>query len=958
MNLRHSDLQYSLSFMFLLALCPLVLADGLPRTEQSLDGAWEFRRDDAKDMAWKQVNVPSSMQSHEGNDWHGIGWYRKKLGARIIPEGQRLLVQVTAAATFAEVYLNGTKVGEHLGGWTPFRIDVTDLVRKAVPNSDHELTIKVDERVGHNTQGFLPIIQPHFGGLWQSVKLITMPNNYVDDLRVTVPADAELPTWSPNNPQLKEVKFTSSSGDTVAIRTARRTIEVRDTKLFLNDQPLQVRGVLNWGFYPPNLQPNLPDDVWRADLRRIKSRGFNLMKCCLWVPPQRLLEIADEEGVLIWMEYPTWHPQLTQKHLPDLKREFEEFFAHVRNHPCVILHSLTCETGPSADIAVLRELTARCKAMVPGAVVEDDSSWIEWNRVTDFYDDHPYGNNHTWVKTLHRLRDYKALGAKPLLLGEAIAADTWTPSDLVTPWDAGKRPYWLPHHFQANADWLKRLKATGIILNESSLIEDSKHYAMLMRKFQIETFRREVPDGGYVVSVMRDFPLAAMGLVDYVGQDKWPGREWAWHGETTLTLDTQGDRRTFAAGQELNARIGISGKAPAHPTWSVVVCADDQAGKTLFEGSNPEIRVTLPQQTARPRRLHIKAWLTSDGKPIAVNEWPVWLIPLPQRMPETVTVARHLDVSLLAKLEGGAFVILLPDNGPGSPPLQPHWFLRGGPVVLPHPALPGLHHDFFVETQHFDLANGVIPQVAYLDEIDPILLLWDTHDIRDVRTHALAYSTRVGAGRLLVSALRHEGENNPAGQWLQSEFMHYLATGPEPSRALSPDTIAGVRRKLTEQKVELGGNQIWKFKPDPKDEGLSKGWHMKNFGSSDWADIKIDKHWEAQGYPDLDGWAWYRLTVKVPNSFEGKDVYLKFTGVDDYYDLFVNGTKAGSGGDIPTKTTAFDEVKSHKITSLIKPGEDATIAVRVYDWYGSGGIFRPVTLTTSPGDTKGSSMIR
>ena len=64
--------------------------------------------------------------------------------------------------------------------------------------------------------------------------------------------------------------------------------------------------------------------------------------------------------------------------------------------------------------------------MIPGALVEDDSSWIEWNRIADFYDDHPYGNNHTWVQTLQGLNEYiLAHGLKPLVLGESISADTW-----------------------------------------------------------------------------------------------------------------------------------------------------------------------------------------------------------------------------------------------------------------------------------------------------------------------------------------------------------------------------------------------------------------------------------------------------------------------------------------------------------------------------------------------------
>jgi len=64
----------------------------------------------------------------------------------------------------------------------------------------------------------------------------------------------------------------------------------------------------------------------------------------------------------------------------------------------------------------------------------------------------------------------------------------------------------------------------------------------------------------------------------------------------------------------------------------------------------------------------------------------------------------------------------------------------------------------------------------------------------------------------------------------------------------------------------------------------------------------------------------------------------------DHYELYVNGKLAGSGGDIKAKTTAFEERKSHAITKFITPGETTHIAVRVYDWYGAGGLFRPVTI--------------
>jgi beta-galactosidase/beta-glucuronidase len=115
-----------------------------------------------------------------------------------------------------------------------------------------------------------------------------------------------------------------------------------------------------------------------------------------------------------------------------------------------------------------------------------------------------------------------------------------------------------------------------------------------------------------------------------------------------------------------------------------------------------------------------------------------------------------------------------------------------------------------------------------------------------------------------------------------------------------------------------------------------------------WTNLTLRKFWESQGFPELDGWAWYRIAVEVPGSWQGRPVFLSCEGVDDAYELYVNGKLAGSGGDIATRRTAFDEKKSHDITKLVQPGETCVLAVRVYDWFGAGGIFRPVTLGTVP----------
>lgn len=931
--------------------CSVVTGADSPRKQHSLDGPWKFAAGDKNpsqaNLRWRTVTVPQAWEHHEGVSFDGIGWYRKVLDPIELKPGRRLLLHFDAVATHATVYWNGAKLGEHLGPWTPFRLDVTEAVRKN-PKGEQIIDVRVDEKVGHNTQGFLPIIQPHFGGIWQSVKLMEVPEVWIDDLQFGLRGDAALSSMNVNfsihggmpKDQQVQIEITAPGSDTpfvfvfklndhakvaggysveVPMATVRhwspqqtnayrvvvvigedrweargffRTASTKGDQFLLNGQPLSIRGVLNWGYYPPHLAPNPDPEVWRKDLRMIKSWGFNLMKCCLWMPPKRLLEIADEEGVLLWIEYPTWHPQLDQKHRVELVREYTEFYHHDGSHPSVILRSLTCETGHQADLSIIQELYDLGKQLVPGALIVDDSSWIEWNRVYDFFDDHPYGNNHTWSATLKRLKAYiEKKGTKPLALGEAIAADTWVNPDWidrlcttqakrpgaeqlvneVKGMPGHKQPYWAPICLEANRAWLKRMaQVIGQPIDQERLTKDSLRYAWLMRKYQIEAYRQQVPHGGYVVSVLRDFPLASMGLIGYDGEPKWQPSDWAWHGE----------------------HAGESDPWPKPPTLA-------------------------------------------ELKPPADH---------------SIKIIHTLDEKLLAELEAGAKMLLLPNGKEGSLPLRSHWFLRGGPWVNQHHPLikstPNLH-ELLVDHQHFDLAGDVVPDIGYLEEIDPILMLWDTHDHAMVQTHGLVFATRVGKGQLLVSALKHDGDNNTLGVWLKNLFLQHLHQGPPPRNGLKPETIIAMKAKLREKKLNLVG-QPWRFKPDPENKGLELSWQKTNFAIDEtWKPIKVGQHWEGQGYATLDGWAWYRLAVTLPKDWPQQDLYLHVDGADDYAEFYVNGALIGSMGDRVNKQTAFDDKRSFALQGL-KPGDQVTLAVRVYDWYGAGGLHRPLWLSTVP----------
>ncbi len=1046
------------------------------QTEQSLSD-WTVSLDGGR--TFRSIAVPGTIEDQIDVDFDGVSIYRTELPAHFLDGSQRVLLRFEAVATHAKVFANDNLIGEHLGGWTPFTVDLTTPIRERDHDRPFVITVEVDERVGHNTQGFLPIVTNHFGGIWQPVTVRQVAAAYIIREAVAVFADPRRPQlsfivpisrdldattrlevavapltrsgqpgpwevlsgewkiypgstrilgatgyfcdevwggtattagpwklWSPDDPQRYALRFrvVDDAGELLDEHLEKfgvREFTADGDAFVLNGRPISIRGVLNWGYAPPSVAPSLDEDWMRDEIRFAQSRGFNLMKFCLWIPPKRYLELCDEMGMLAWMEYPTWHPKLDQDHLVELDREYGEFFEYDRNHASIVLRSLTCETGPSADVDVIRSLYEKCKSMIPGAIVEDDSSWISWNRIHDFYDDHPYGNNHTWVATLERLKAYiAAREAKPLALGEAIAADSWTvPTEEALDY-ARRYPAQAPWALADQTRWLaqmERLAArNGRRFAAAELNEQSRHYGHLMRKYQIEVYHREVPRGAYVVSVIRDFPKAAMGLIDYWGNPKQTPKDWSFHGDRMVLLRTDQDRRSFFSGEtasiELLAKDLFGQERRGH---RVQVALRDSAGETVGEFTIQNISddIAAPLRgelmlpcVERPTRLTIEARWQAGEQLVAANQWPIWLFPRvadrvlarfhpsaqdligklpvdvapPSAAANSLVVTRMLDRELLGQLEKGANILLVPDNRPGSFPVQDHWFLRGSLAIFADDSAwhvpfrlatesEAESQNMLVELQHFDLSGPVVPRIDhYLETIDPLVLVWDHHDMREVRTHGLAFRLPVGAqGSLLVSTMNHGGDTNAAGAWLLDQWLRQTTTGKRDTEAAAQNLMQ-LQGELTRQILPLT-DRNWRFRPDGEKKGQELGWQKAAFDDSSWESIGIDRHWESQGHAALDGWAWYRRRIELPVAFrDAEKIYLNFTGVDDYAEVYINGRLVATLGDLAAKQTAFDLRRSVDISSYVQPGEAIQVAIAVYDWYGAGGIFRPVSLSTEP----------
>jgi hypothetical protein len=1075
------------------------------------------------------VTLGDSWEEVLGPDYDGQASYTRAIHRQDIPGGldalhsNRLLVEVDGAATRAKIFWNDHFLGSHLGGWTPFRVDLTDLLRQHhdEPTAKNDQTslkdsplgflrIELDELVGHNTQGFLPIVVPHFGGIWKGVRLLRVPDPmYLDDLtlhidgfqgddtfhctvavrggtqgnledyevgfqvidhaehdsniylsqvaninspdsttstvlwsplqKVTLGADnhiraagndllkgtasgqlkiASAKRWSPAVPHrylltisLRD-RTTGKIIDSLQCWSALRHFRTEGPRLLVNGDPVQVRGVLNWGYAPPRLAPSLDREWMRAELDFAKQRGFNLMKFCLWIPPREYLELADEMGMLTWDEYPTWHPRFDEETQEALEEEFAEFFCYDRNHPSVLLRSLTCETGPSASEEVIRRLYDQAHRMIPGAIVEDDSSWIEWHRVHDFYDDHPYGNNHTWLATLERLESHiAARKSMPLVLGEAIAADTW---ELEPTLDEASSDPAGPHAMRSRG----ALEDYQVFLSESHgakaldrIRQDSLRYALDMRKYQMETIRWRLPHAGYVVSVIRDFPLASMGLIDRANRAKWSPQSFAWHGPNQLVFNRGTVQRIYAAGRQEPFHVDLVAESYLASAGNLTVTlTQNQTQHVTFSSTFPCIRdemgrlgvswqMELPN-VDKPQRFDLNVSWSNDNQS-ATNSWSLWLVPSEDtdvqadssgaqqqvsyhpsvsdsirqqlRVTETIdwshaqhktdgtviAIAQSFDPDLIHWLQAGGRCLFLPSGESLSLPIRDHWFLRGGPVLAAHPLAEGPLGEMLVECQAFDYASPVAFAFDWLAKGSPILSLWDNHDLTSFRTHTLLWEARVGNGKLLVCALDLIGKRatesgdtaratspGAAGRYLLTQLLAHLRGNDYQPQALTAVDIQQLLAETVQQQVALSDSP-WRFRRLGPEERNSPVPLREDTSGTSWQNIEITRHWDGQGHGDLDGWGIYRTQWSIPKNWNHHPLHIITTGIDDYFELYVNGQLIGTGGNIEKRETAFELRASFLVPADISTSEPLDIAVRVYDWQGAGGIFRPVYVSTS-----------
>jgi beta-glucuronidase len=318
--------------------------------------------------------------------YEGPVWYQRDFSFQKRPH-TRTFVHFGAANYQARVWLNGNKIGEHTGGFTPFYFEVTDQVVEG----ENSLVVEVDNiRRAEGVPG-LRTDWWNYGGLTRSVRLVEVPEEFIRDysiqlgrnhtdqiegwvqvngrvrdgaVTIEIPEAHQKQTaqpdstgrasfrirfkpelWSPEMPKLYRVVL-SAGEDRIADQIGFRTIETRDTQILLNGQPIFLRGICLHEEAPFRSGRAFSEEDDRTLLTWAKDLGANFVRLAHYPHNEEMIRLADQMGLLVWEEVPVywdlqWQNPAT---LENAKSQLREVIARDRNRAAVVLWSMSNET--------------------------------------------------------------------------------------------------------------------------------------------------------------------------------------------------------------------------------------------------------------------------------------------------------------------------------------------------------------------------------------------------------------------------------------------------------------------------------------------------------------------------------------------------------------------------------------------------------------------------------------
>ena len=377
------------------------------RTIQPFCDNWSFARTAqipaTLPAGWEAVTLPHTWNAVDGQDggndyWRGTAMYCKAFDRPELKAGGRAYLEFLGAAMTAEVWLNGRKLVRHEGGYSTFRVDITDALAEenllcvSVDNSDND-------RVYPQKADFT-----FYGGLYRGVNLIVVPESHFElgycgtpGIKVTPVVSEDLKsaivtveTWQNRgnvtftvggqaktvpsvdghasavfalenvhlwdgveDPFLYAAEATLDSGDAVSARFGCRKFEIDPQKGFLlNGRSYPLRGVSRHQDRK-GLGNALTLAEHKEDMEIIREIGANTVRLAHYQHAQEFYDLCDENGIVVWAEI----PYITM-HMPggraNTLSQMEELVVQNYNHPSIAVWGLSNEI--TAASAVNEEL--------------------------------------------------------------------------------------------------------------------------------------------------------------------------------------------------------------------------------------------------------------------------------------------------------------------------------------------------------------------------------------------------------------------------------------------------------------------------------------------------------------------------------------------------------------------------------------------------------------------------
>jgi hypothetical protein len=370
----------------------------------NLNGPWQFRFDKKNqgiDGKWFQAKVKFNetimVPFPWGSDLSGvkdeadIGWYARSIKIPQDWKGQRVALIIGACDWHTTAWLNGKKLGEHQGGYTPFEFDLTPLIRAG---RQYRLVLRADDTPHpfklEGKQGY-----GRAAGIWQTVYLEARPKVALETVHFTpdidkglitvdvaldqpLPADArfelhfrqgdraetiasqpvnrnaieflfdvKMPNarlWSLDDPYLYEVEAVlkmNNMTDRVSTYFGMRKISVGKLPatdipyVMLNNKPVYLQLALDQAYHPEGYYTFPSDAFMRDEILRSKNIGLNGQRIHIKVEVPRKLYWADRLGVLIQADVPnSWGPP-EEKAQAETEYALRQMIKRDYNHPSI-----------------------------------------------------------------------------------------------------------------------------------------------------------------------------------------------------------------------------------------------------------------------------------------------------------------------------------------------------------------------------------------------------------------------------------------------------------------------------------------------------------------------------------------------------------------------------------------------------------------------------------------------